>query len=580
METTHDFLEALGLDEAAQERDIRRAYARKLKQIDQEREPAAFQALRGAYEIALDWARWKLAREAQDVPADAPPDIPVVETAVPVDAAPPAPSPRPEPQPRATEHVVPAPQADPAQLGAAVYRRFLADASALAALPGHGEVPAWRAAIEARFGDDELVNIDARVYFEAYVASLLASGWHPGHEILFVGAQEAFGWAADPRGLRQLGQAGRMLDQAIEERRLFEALPPAERTRMRDLVKMLRRQELPATRRIRAAMPDTERMLGRFPAFMAVVTPTENVERWRTVYRESGGPPIAAEEDMHIPPAPEPGFVSRRVAAFVILAIIALSFVLSSSDNKQGRQRSSSSSTQAFNHDSGAPVVADAVLRAAVPPVYYNPEPGTDTGKLEAVFKVFLGADHKVERVQNWQTSGNPAFDNAVTEALKSAKAFPPDTPREFQVTYTGGKTRPGEAPRSARAGKPAAPELTLDLLRKHLPPVQYTPFPYAKPGEYKGIYEVELDAAGKVADFRVRKSSGDVRLDQAVEESARAAKAFPPGTRGFQFTYGTTIFLKQRSKEAPREEAQESKPQDAGQADAEPGAEPEAGQS
>ncbi len=48
---------ALGLDEPSNDaKVIKRAYARQLKQVDQASEAEAFQALRQAYETALDWA--------------------------------------------------------------------------------------------------------------------------------------------------------------------------------------------------------------------------------------------------------------------------------------------------------------------------------------------------------------------------------------------------------------------------------------------------------------------------------------------------------------------------------------------
>ena len=89
------FLNALDLDTSADERAIRRAYAKRLKRIDQETDPAAFQALRESFEAALKWAAWQ-ARQNVAMPAMAPVERPAVP------AAPPAPVPPPPPPPRPT----------------------------------------------------------------------------------------------------------------------------------------------------------------------------------------------------------------------------------------------------------------------------------------------------------------------------------------------------------------------------------------------------------------------------------------------------------------------------------------------
>ena len=60
MAATLAFLDALGLDQDARERDIRSAYARRLKTIDQEHDAQGFQDLRAVYEEALAWAAWKM----------------------------------------------------------------------------------------------------------------------------------------------------------------------------------------------------------------------------------------------------------------------------------------------------------------------------------------------------------------------------------------------------------------------------------------------------------------------------------------------------------------------------------------
>lgn len=84
--------EVLGLDAEADERTIKRHYARLLKGTRPDEDPEAFQALREAYEQAQRWAQWRAENRDEvvpeaDLPEDAPSSVPtpvVVELPVPV----------------------------------------------------------------------------------------------------------------------------------------------------------------------------------------------------------------------------------------------------------------------------------------------------------------------------------------------------------------------------------------------------------------------------------------------------------------------------------------------------------------
>lgn len=517
MDTTHDFLDLLGLDGTARERDIRGAYARRLKRIDQEQDPEAFQRLRAAYETALDWAAWQ-AREQQPAPdADA-----AIPPAAPASAAP---SPQPEPP-------------TPGALAHAVFERLAAELPGLAAqAQGSSDHLPWKNALLRRLDDEELINIDARITFEAWIATTLAQGWQPGHEHLFVAAQEVFGWSGDRRSLLQFGQAGALLDQALAERALLDAMPVEQLRALRTTLQALRRPDAPDARQLRAGIRDVELLAEHFPALARVIVSIDNIEHWRTAYRTVVGKPLEPEHALPPPPAPAGWTIGKIIRALLmtLVAFIVLNTLYQAVDDKPPRQP--------------APVRQE-ILDTLIGPIEFKPSPEAKPGTLDTRVRVFLREDMGVERVQNIATSGEPAFDRAVSEAVQDAKPFPPGTPREFELGFTAQITRSTpreevkpldvERPLQSPSGEP--PDGAL--LGKHIPPVDYTPTRFARPGtRYSLRYEVFLDARGKVERVEQRQGSGEPRLDRAFEDALRAARPFPATTaRRFEVSWSTTI--------------------------------------
>ena len=209
-EPTPYFLLRLDLGPDTDARAIRRAYARELKLIDQEADLPAFQTLRECYEVALRWAAYQAQRQQDET---APPDL-VPET-VPV---------------------------DPDALALVVYQRFLAAHGKLATGSIMDDVSLWEAELRLRLADDELINLTARATFEARVAHLLAGPWQAANGPLFSAAASVFDWNEDRRRLRQFGYAGAFLNQALEERKLFDAQAVADLAYQRKILARLPRQ--------------------------------------------------------------------------------------------------------------------------------------------------------------------------------------------------------------------------------------------------------------------------------------------------------------------------------------------------
>lgn len=245
------FLERLSLGLDADSKTIRRAYARELKMIDQESDLPGFQALREAYETALDWAKHNAParapeRQAAPVPELLPEPVrapepatvvklpePVAFVRIPVPepvpvhvpVAVPMPVtvlPEPDVEPLKPEPITaqPVPDTPPAKpipdiftaaenphaLAETVFARLVANMARIVELDMLKDASLLESELRNRLADEELFNITARNLFEARVAYLLFSEYTLENGVLFGAAATVFGWEKDSRRLQPFGE--------------------------------------------------------------------------------------------------------------------------------------------------------------------------------------------------------------------------------------------------------------------------------------------------------------------------------------------------------------------------------------
>ena len=291
--STPYFLARLGLDASAEERDIRRAYARELKQIDQEHDPAGFQHLRECYERAQSWARYReddddeiiVLEEEQPEPIVLQPEaLQLIENsteaasgspAEPVLSLPPlSPEPSTPPAPRFVEPKV----SDAQQVLAEFLPRFYAGAQS-------GTKPTLESVRESLarcLADPRMVSLDAGDEFERAIAHVLVQGWKPGHETLFVAALLQFDWEKDVRRLERLGYAGNTLVHAVAERQHFFQQEYYSMEAQRRVIEMLRKLETvrPSDADLVKYLPLVQGLTQRYPHVLDVIAGQRNAETW------------------------------------------------------------------------------------------------------------------------------------------------------------------------------------------------------------------------------------------------------------------------------------------------------------
>ena len=307
--STPYFLQRLGLDPKAGERDIRRAYARELKQIDQEQDAAGFQHLRLCYEQAQNWVRYHDESEANDEADDdvfvlqdehgaAPPSAPVVDSHANPEAAPLSTDevnargddrgeriadPEVEQESKSSPGLTPSvvrfaePQISDAQT---VLTEFLPWLYAAAQGSSKPTLETVREALTRCLADPRMVGLDAGDEFERAIAHLLVQGWKPGHETLFVAALLQFDWEQDIRRLQRLGYAGNILAHAIAERQHFFQQEYYSTEAQRRVIEMLRQSVRPSDSDLIKYQPLVQGLAERYPHVLDIIAGQQRAEQW------------------------------------------------------------------------------------------------------------------------------------------------------------------------------------------------------------------------------------------------------------------------------------------------------------
>jgi len=528
------FLARLGLAEDADERQVRRAYARELKQIDQERDLEGFQYLRACYEAALAWAAERAASAAA-VPAEATAEVeggPAADAG----AAPMAQGDA-HPAPQAPEGVE---QVHPGVLGDGVFADFRVRMAELATQPermGREEaarVAPWTEALRAALADPRLLHLYARVIFEHHVAALLAEGWRPGHHLLLPAAVETFGWDLDRSALARLGHAGALLDDALDQRAMFQSQDILARTQQRELLHLLREGRQPDEDTVRAYAASVASVTYYFPTLLGIVAPHDLAAAWRAqVTDDMLRVAVPVEEDGRKRPWWKGGASPRLAASIAIFFLFRLVSLLGTHEAQPPRFDAANEAERREQLLHPKPIyedepVTDERIEEIHRRIDYRPGKDVPPGEQEVLFQVVLDADGSVLGMNKLRIPNDPAYAVAVEKAILASGPFPPKTAKSINIGF---RTTVMERSGAQGNGGAGAPPVTRERMAEIRRRIDYRPGKDVPPGEQRVKFEVVLNEDGAIRRMKALTTPGDPAYAEAVEQAIRSTAPFPRET-------------------------------------------------
>ncbi|WP_028102734.1 TonB C-terminal domain-containing protein [Pseudoduganella violaceinigra] len=471
MRDSFPFLTRLGLRPDADAKDIRRAYARELKQIDQAADPGGFQELRAAYEAALEWHAYRQSPQdggqdvaatdqapepAQDeVPANPAPEpvaeIPPLdlrEQAMPTDL-----EPIPLHQPGAES---PSPE-DPAQLADQAFEKFIADIARKNEYSAARRLAVFKAALLSSLNSELLLNLTARILFEGRIVGLFAAGAKPGHEALFAVANEVFEWERDRRRIQQFGQAGAMISRAVDERQLFQSMPGYGIGTYKQLLRIVRATPQPGAGVSRDDLELFQQLASRFHTWFSLILERETLDNWLEAARPDAQKRHQApepEETAWLDPASESIWRRPIISTIALMAIVLmigfLNLIIDARRPKGFYPPADKHEMRSTQEDADMPPSQERIeeIRSRID---YKWPAHTASGVYNVVYKVFIDADGTVLGMNKVQASGNKGYDAAVEKAIRETARFPQGTQTVFRlrfgVDFTKRETPQGDPP-------------------------------------------------------------------------------------------------------------------------------------